>query len=99
MLRKKRKKRKYCKKRVIPTCMHKILCKKHTSMLIMHHCDDDLVNILLHGSSKYIFSTNNKTLSLKPLIHGQINLIKFIESNKFDNVTTKFDIFLFDQIS
>ena len=23
---------------------------------------------------------------LKPLIHGQINLIKFIESNKFDNV-------------
>ena len=27
--------------------------------------------------------------SLKPLIHGQINLIKFIESNKFENVYSK----------
>ena len=36
---------------------------------------------------------------LKPLIHGQVNLIKFIASNKFDNVTVKFDTFLFDQIS
>ena len=26
---------------------------------------------------------------LKPLIHDQINLIKFIESNKFDNVYSK----------
>ena len=26
---------------------------------------------------------------LKPLIHGQINLIKFIESNKFVNVYSK----------
>ena len=26
---------------------------------------------------------------IKPLIHGQINLIKFIESNKFDNVYSK----------
>ena len=25
----------------------------------------------------------------KPLIHGQINLIKFIESNKFGNVYSK----------
>ena len=28
-------------------------------------------------------------MSNKPLIHGQINLIKFIESNKFDNVYGK----------
>ena len=27
--------------------------------------------------------------SVKPLIHGQINLIKFIESNKFDNAYSK----------
>ena len=26
---------------------------------------------------------------LKPLIHGQINLIKFIEPNKFDNIYSK----------
>ena len=32
-------------------------------------------------------------LYVKPLIHGQINLIKFIESNKFDNVYSKFDAF------
>ena len=36
---------------------------------------------------------------LKPLTHGQINLIKFFESNKFDAYTAKFDTFLFDQIS
>ena len=40
---------------------------------------------------------------LKPLIHGQINLIKFIESNKFGNVYSKiWHIFVwsnqFDQI-
>ena len=27
--------------------------------------------------------------NLKPLIYGQINLIKFIESHKFDNVYSK----------
>ena len=26
----------------------------------LNHCDDDLVSILLYGSSKYSFSTNNK---------------------------------------
>ena len=33
------------------------------------------------------------------LIDGQINLIKFIESNKLDNYTAKSDTFLFGQIS
>ena len=33
------------------------------------------------------------------LIHGQIDLIKFVESNKFGNVSTKSETFLFDQIS
>ena len=31
--------------------------------------------------------------------HGQINLIIFIESNKFDMYIAKFDTFFFDQIS
>ena len=35
---------------------------------------------------------------LKPLIYGQINLIKFIESYKLDNAYRKFDTYLFDQI-
>ena len=38
--------------------------------------------------------TNMKLASAN---YGQINLIKFIESNKYDNA--KFDTFLFDQIS
>ena len=35
------------------------------------------------------------------LIHGQINLIKFVESNKFDNVAIWQNLtnFLFSQIS
>ena len=44
--------------------MHKILCKEHISMLIIQHCDDDLVNILLYESSKYSLSANNKVLAL-----------------------------------
>ena len=40
------------------------MCKEHTPMFIMQHCDDDLVNILLYGSSKYSFSMNNKILAL-----------------------------------
>ena len=36
---------------------------------------------------------------LSPLIPGQINLIKFIEPNKFDNAyTSTFETYLFDQI-
>ena len=35
------------------------------------------------------FSYLNTTSYFKPLMHGQINLIKFIESNKFDNVYSK----------
>ena len=37
----------------------------------------------------YILLQRVSTESVKPLIHGQINLIKVIESNKFDNVYSK----------
>ena len=32
---------------------------------------------------------NQSTIQRSPLIHGQINLNKFVESNKFDNVYSK----------
>ena len=32
---------------------------------------------------------NQSTIERSPLIHGQINLIKFVESNKFDKVYSK----------
>ena len=35
---------------------------------------------------------------LKPLMHGQANLIKFVESNKIDNVYSQIKTFLFDQM-
>ena len=36
---------------------------------------------------------------MSPLIHSRINLIKFVESNKFDAIyTAKFGTFLLDQI-
>ena len=38
------------------------LCSLGSTLL--NQCDDDLVNILLYGSSKSSFSTNNKILSL-----------------------------------
>ena len=31
---------------------------------LLNNCDDDLLNILLYGSSTYSFSTNNKIMSL-----------------------------------
>ena len=37
-------------------------------------------------------------LDLKPL-QGQIKLIKFVKSNKFNNYTEKFDTLLFDQMN
>ena len=40
---------------------------------LLNHCDDDIVNIFLYGSSKYSFSTNNKILSL---------IVEFLESTK-----------------
>ena len=42
-----------------------------------------------------------KRLFYLGLIHGQINLIKFVESNKFDNVAIQQNLtnFLFGQIS
>ena len=40
---------------------------------LLNHCDDDIVNTLLYGSSKYSFSTNNKILSLT---------VEFLESTK-----------------
>ena len=42
-----------------------------------------------------------KRLFYLGLIHGQINLIKFVESNKFDNVAIWQNLtnFLFSQIS
>ena len=47
---------------------------------------------------KYVIKLNSawpKYGSNKPLIHGQTNLPKFIESNKFNNAysTAKFDTF------
>ena len=39
------------------------------------------------------------TVDYKAAKQGQTNLIKFIESNKYDNVYSKFDACLFDQIS
>ena len=39
-----------------------------------------------------------KPINQSTIIQGQINLIKFIESNKFDNKYRKFETFLFDQI-
>ena len=46
---------------------------------------------------------DTRVIYLTPLTHGQINFIKFIESNKFDNVYNKtWHIFVwlnqFDQI-
>ena len=35
---------------------------------LLNHCQDNLVNIFLFGSSKYIFSTNSKMLSLTHLL-------------------------------
>ena len=40
---------------------------------LLNHCDDDIVNILLYGSSTYGFPTNNKILSLT---------VDFLESTK-----------------
>ena len=40
---------------------------------LWNHCDDDIVNISLYGSSKYSFSTNNKILSFT---------VEFLESTK-----------------
>ena len=40
---------------------------------LLNHSDDDNVNFLLYGSSKYIFSTNNEILSLT---------VEFLESTK-----------------
>ena len=40
---------------------------------LLNHCDDDIVNMLLYGSSKCSFSTNNKILSFT---------VQFLESTK-----------------
>ena len=40
---------------------------------LINRCDDGIVNILLYGSSKYNFSTNNKILSLS---------VEFLECTK-----------------
>ena len=40
---------------------------------LLNHCDDNIVSILLYGSSKYSFSTNNQILSLT---------VEFLESTK-----------------
>ena len=34
-------------------------------------------------------SFQRNVLRLKPLMHGQIGLVRFVESNKFDNVYCK----------
>ena len=43
--------------------------------------------IFLETLCCYIFKGFD--IALKSLIHGQINLIRFVESNKFDNVFSK----------
>ena len=40
-------------------------------------------------SYKIRYKSLSKTNQLSPLIHREINLIKFIESDKFDNVYSK----------
>ena len=47
-------------------------------------------------SQKIRCKSSPNQLSL--LIYDQINLIKFAESKKFDNITVKFETFLFDQL-
>ena len=55
------------------SCVALCFPKKRTKLLeslrnldntLLNHCDDDILNILLYGSSKYSFFTNNKILSL-----------------------------------
>ena len=53
-----------------------------------------LTEVLTRKFTKRVFEKtlrNNSYLSQSrlPLIHGQINLIKFVESNKFDKVYSK----------
>ena len=82
--------------------------KSHTNRIIqIVPCKTSLSSLLLTFSISEFRSSHRKCsikkAVLKPLIHGQINLIKFIESNKFDNVNTKiWHIFVwsnqFDQI-
>ena len=53
-----------------------------------------LIEVLTRKFIKRVFEKtlrNNSDLnqSRSPLIHGQINLIKFVESNKFDKVNRK----------
>ena len=53
-----------------------------------------LTEVLTRKFTKRVFEKtlrNNSYLnqSRSPLIHGQINLIKFVESNKFDKVYSK----------
>ena len=50
-------------------------------------CVLDPANYNILVSSKIFL--NQSTIERLPLIHGQINLIKFVESNKFDNVYNK----------
>ena len=47
---------------------------------LLNHCDDDLVNNLLYGSSKYSFSTNNKILSLT------VEILESITNRNFDKL-------------
>ena len=58
------------------TKLFESLCNLDKTLL--NHCDDDLVNILLNGSSKYSFAANYKMLSLS---------VEFSESAKrFDKL-------------
>ena len=55
------------------TISHYLLGCPLFAKTLLNHCDDDIVNIFLYGSSKYSFSTNNKILSL---------IVEFLESTK-----------------
>ena len=59
-------------------------------------------NIYMNAKSDFVqlhYPGTIKEFCLKPLIHGQINLIKFIEHVNLIMYTAKFDTFLFDQLS
>ena len=44
---------------------------------------------LIQVNSSFSTHSLKSKLGSEPVIHGQIDLIKFVESNKFDNVYSK----------
>ena len=81
--------------------LNNILSSSSPQVLILTFVNICQNEVLSEESQLTILTGKNSCF--KPLIHGQINLIKFIESNKFDNVYSQIlHIFVwsnqFDQI-